>query len=45
MYSRSLIYKYSFCYANNKWEEWSTNPLKQKAIEYYGMQERIKMND
>ena len=22
-----------------KWEEWSTNPLKQKAIEFYGMQE------
>lgn len=21
----------------NVWEEWSTNPLKQKAIEYYGM--------
>jgi SPASM domain peptide maturase of grasp-with-spasm system len=26
----------------NKWEEWSTNPLKQKAIEYYGMQELVK---
>lgn len=26
----------------NEWEEWSTNPLKQKAIEYYGMQELIK---
>lgn len=26
----------------NVWEEWSTNPLKQKAIEYYGMQELIK---
>lgn len=24
------------------WEEWSTNPLKQKAIEYYGLQELIK---
>ncbi len=23
------------------WEEWSTNPLKQKAIEYYGMQDII----
>ena len=20
-----------------EWEEWSTNPLKQKAIDYYGM--------
>jgi len=26
----------------NVWEEWSTSPLKQKAIEYYGMQELIK---
>jgi SPASM domain peptide maturase of grasp-with-spasm system len=26
----------------NVWEEWSTNPLKQKAIEYYGMQELVK---
>lgn len=25
----------------NIWEEWSANPLKQKAIEYYGMQELI----
>ena len=25
-----------------EWEEWSTNPLKQKAIEFYGMQELIK---
>lgn len=25
----------------NEWAEWSTNPLKQKAIEYYGMQEII----
>lgn len=25
-----------------KWEEWSTNPLKQKAIEHYGMQELVK---
>ncbi|MDP3927796.1 MAG: grasp-with-spasm system SPASM domain peptide maturase [Bacteroidota bacterium] len=25
-----------------EWEEWSTNPLKQKAIEYYGMQELVK---
>lgn len=24
-----------------EWEEWSTNPLKQKAIKYYGMQELI----
>ncbi|MCC7050253.1 MAG: grasp-with-spasm system SPASM domain peptide maturase [Bacteroidia bacterium] len=24
------------------WSEWSTNPLKQKAIEHYGMQELVK---
>jgi len=28
-----------------EWEEWSTNPLKQKAIEYYGMQELVKDNE
>jgi SPASM domain peptide maturase of grasp-with-spasm system len=26
----------------NVWEEWSTNPLKKIAIEYYGIQELIK---
>jgi SPASM domain peptide maturase of grasp-with-spasm system len=26
-----------------KWEEWSTNPMKQEAIEYYGMQELVKV--
>lgn len=26
----------------NEWAEWSTNPLKQKAIEFYGMQDLIK---
>lgn len=26
----------------NKWEQWSTHPLKQKAIQYYGMQELVK---
>lgn len=25
-----------------KWEEWSKNPLKQKVIEYYGMQNLVK---
>ncbi len=25
-----------------EWEEWSTNPLKQKAIKYYGMQELVE---
>jgi hypothetical protein len=23
-----------------EWEEWSTNPLKQKAIEHYGFSEK-----
>ncbi len=26
----------------NEWQEWSTNPLKQKIIEYYRMQELVK---
>lgn len=26
----------------NEWAEWSANPLKQKAIEYYGMQNLVK---
>lgn len=26
----------------NEWAEWSTNPLKQKAIEFYGMQDMVK---
>ncbi|MBW8522233.1 grasp-with-spasm system SPASM domain peptide maturase [Chryseobacterium chendengshani] len=26
------------------WEEWSTNPLKEKAIKYYGMQDLVKKN-
>jgi SPASM domain peptide maturase of grasp-with-spasm system len=26
----------------NEWAEWSSNPLKQKLIEYYGMQELVK---
>lgn len=25
-----------------EWEEWSTNPLKEKAINYYGMQDLVK---
>lgn len=29
----------------NEWAEWSTNPLKEKAIEYYGMQDLVKKND
>jgi len=29
----------------NEWAEWSTNPLKQKAITYYGMEELVKKNE
>ncbi len=25
-----------------KWEEWSTNPLKEKAIKFYGMEDLVK---
>lgn len=27
-----------------EWEEWSTNPLKKKAIHYYGMKELVNKN-
>ena len=30
---------------SNTWEEWSTNPLKRKAIQYYGMQALVKNNE
>lgn len=39
-YSKPL--KCGYSPYTNVWEEWSTNPLKHKAIEYYGMQELIK---
>ncbi|MEQ5791346.1 grasp-with-spasm system SPASM domain peptide maturase [Muricauda sp. NFXS6] len=41
-YSRPL--KCGYDPYTNQWEEWSTNPLKQKAIEYYGMQDLVKKN-
>ena len=25
-----------------EWEEWSTNPLKQKTIQFYGMEDLVK---
>lgn len=28
-----------------EWEEWSTNPLKEKAIAFYGMEELVKKKD
>ncbi|WP_293308317.1 grasp-with-spasm system SPASM domain peptide maturase [Pedobacter sp. UBA5917] len=30
---------------NNEWDEWSTNPLKQKAIQFYGMQQLVKTHE
>lgn len=27
-----------------EWQEWSTNPLKEKAIKYYGMEDLVKKN-
>ncbi len=39
-YSKPL--KCGYSPYTNKWEEWSTNPLKQKAITFYNMQELIK---
>lgn len=42
-YSKPL--KCGYSPQTNKWEEWSTNPLKKKAIEYYGMQELVAKND
>ena len=27
-----------------EWQEWSTNPLKEKAINFYGMQDLVKKN-
>jgi SPASM domain peptide maturase of grasp-with-spasm system len=40
MYSKPLKCGYNPYTA--EWEEWSTNPLKEKAIAYYGMQELVK---
>ena len=37
MYSKPL--KCGYNPYTCEWEEWSTNPLKQKAIDYYGMRE------
>lgn len=39
-YSKPL--KCGYSPYTNVWENWSVNPLKQKAIGYYGMQELIK---
>lgn len=29
----------------NEWSKWSTNPLKQKAIEFYGMKDLVKKDE
>ncbi|WP_028873119.1 grasp-with-spasm system SPASM domain peptide maturase [Psychroserpens burtonensis] len=42
-YSKPL--KCGYSPYTNEWKEWSTNPLKQKAIEYYGMQDLVKRDD
>lgn len=42
-YSKPL--KCGYSPYTNEWEEWSTNPLKQKAIEHYKMQELVINND
>lgn len=42
IYSKPL--KCGYSPYTNKWEEWSINPLKQKAIEQYGMQKRVKQD-
>ncbi len=39
MYSKPL--KCGYNPYTCEWEEWSTNPLKQKAIEHYGMREMV----
>ena len=39
IYSKPL--KCGYSPYTNKWEDWSTNPLKQKAIEHYGMQDFV----
>jgi SPASM domain peptide maturase of grasp-with-spasm system len=40
IYSKPL--KCGYSPYTNEWEEWSTNPLKQKTIGHYGMQEQVK---
>jgi SPASM domain peptide maturase of grasp-with-spasm system len=40
MYSKPL--KCGYNPYTCEWEEWSTNPLKQKAIDHYGMRELVK---
>jgi SPASM domain peptide maturase of grasp-with-spasm system len=43
MYSKPL--KCGYNPYTCEWEEWSTNPLKQKAIEHYGMQELVGLGN
>ncbi len=39
-YSKPL--KCGYSPYTNDWQEWSTNPLKQKAIDFYGIRELVK---
>ncbi len=43
MYSKPL--KCGYNPYTCEWEEWSTNPLKQKAIDHYGMREMVDMKE
>ena len=43
MYSKPL--KCGYNPYTCEWEEWSTNPLKQKAIDHYGMREMVEAKE
>ena len=42
-YSKPL--KCGYSPYTNKWEQWSDNPLKNKAIDYYDMNELVERNE
>lgn len=42
LYSKPL--KCGYNPYTSEWSEWSDNPLKQPAIEYYGMEDLVKLN-
>jgi len=43
LYSKPL--KCGYDPYTGEWEEWSTHPMKQKAIKYYGMEDLVKKNN
>ena len=43
MYSKPL--KCGYDPYTNTWEEWSTNPIKYKAVDFYGLKEKSKRTD